>query len=543
MADKLEKDVRLTYETLKKSLGDPGFYLHQPASVKEIQTHASYVFIAKPWVYKIKKPVDFGFLDYSSLKKRRYYCFREVELNSRLCGEIYEGVIPIFEAGDQLKLGLPVDEGTQQPEAVEFLVKMRYLPDNNFMKNRVLNGEVLVEDIERISHILHSFYDDQNVDETIKTWGNAEKIRINTDENFEQTAGFKDELIPDFLYELIWEYTDTFYRTKSELFEERVKKNRVVDGHGDLHLEHIHLTDEHLCIYDCIEFNDRLRYQDYANDIAFLAMDLDFHQRPDLQHHLIQNMAELMGDENLTEIIDFYKCYRAYVRGKVEGLQAGDEKSSDNTRQEMACEARRYFNLAGRYAILGSRPVALILMGKIGTGKSTLSGLISDQFNLKVFSSDRVRKKLAGLPPEKASPEELHSYLYSREMSEETYKALSDCALEELSRQKSVILDATFSRRAKRKDLLKRLQSQEFNYCFVEVNAGIEPRKARLKARDYQIQTSSDARLDKLGDLDDIYEPPDELGDTEKIVVHTNVEPRETLAELFQKLMYLNFRT
>jgi len=536
----IHSDATIPHELITLFFNSPSFYPHHPETIQQIQTHASYVFIAHPWVYKIKKPVNFGFLDYSTLTKRRHYCFREVELNSRLCADIYEGVVPIFREGDTLRMGDILSEDDNIDQADEYAVKMWYISDENFLKQKVFNNDVSNSDIDRISNKLKYFYINQNPDDSILEWGQINHIKVNTDENFEQTSSFIGHLIPSFLHDVIKEFTNRYFERNEDLFDKRIANNRIVDGHGDLHLEHIHITDDNVCIYDCIEFNERLRYQDLANDLAFLAMDLDFHGRPQLEHRLISNMARHLEDDELFRLMDFYKCYRAFVRGKVTGIQLQDADFPTEERKNHEATARQYFNLAGRYAVLGSKPVAIIVMGRIGTGKSTVRKKLSRLFGIPAYSSDRIRKLLAGLPPEQASPQEIHSYLYSQEMSEETYEKLYEKSIEELKHHRSVVLDATFSRREKRLDLVKRLDHAGYPYFFIEMKSSDPVIKKRLKYREEAENVVSDARLENFENLDAIYQKPTELKGDQLIEINTEQHKKETLSEIVTKIMYLH---
>mgnify|MGYP005848747465 CR=1 FL=1 len=538
----LHNDTAIPDEIITYYFGSTSFYNHKPDDVQKIQTHASYVFIAPPWVYKIKKPVDFGFLDYSTLTKRRYYCFREVELNSRLCADIYEGVVPIIRDDNKLRTGDILTDENADDHADEYAVKMRYMPEENFLKQKIHDNSntVTTDEIDRISATLKDFYLRQKPDDSVSRWGEIDRIKINTDENFEQTNSFIGHLIPSFLHKVIQEFTDRYFKRNKSLFEKRIANGRIVDGHGDLHLEHIHITDEKVCIYDCIEFNDRLRYQDLANDLAFLAMDLDFHGRPQLEYRLISNMARYLEDDELFRLMDFYKCYRAFVRAKVTGIQLQDADFPDTERTNHEAEARQYFNLAGRYAVLGSRPVAIIIMGRIGTGKSTVRKRLSRLFGIPDYSSDRIRKLLAGLPPEQASPQEIHSYLYSQEMSEETYEKLYQKSIEELKHKRPVVMDATFSRRKKRVDLVKRLEEAGYRYLFIEMKTSDAVIKKRLEYREEAENIVSDARLENFENLDTIYQEPNELSNRQLIEVNTEQHKKETLSEIVNKIMYLH---
>jgi uncharacterized protein len=271
----MKKKSSISQEEIIAFLCDPRSYSYHPKRVHFVQTHASYVFLASPYVFKVKKNVNFGFLDFSSLKNRRYYSEREVTLNRRLCPDIYLGVIPISLSVGKLTFG-------KGEKVVEYAVKMRKLQDRYFLHRLLRQNQVTTKDIDRIVSKLKDFYEAERPSEKITKWGRIENLQISTVENFDQTRVFVGLTISREAFEAIAFYTAAFYARNGELFSVRVRERRIRDCHGDLHLEHIHLAPKTLSIYDCIEFNDRFRYIDVASDVAFLAMDFDHHDRPDL---------------------------------------------------------------------------------------------------------------------------------------------------------------------------------------------------------------------------------------------------------------------
>lgn len=378
-------------ERLLPFLLNPQSYPHRPREVRLVQTHASFVFIAPPFVFKVKKPVNFGFLDFSTLERRRHFCEREVELNRRLCPGAYLGVVPISAAGGGFTFGAG-------DAVVEYAVQMRQLTQRHFLDRVLARGAVTPRDLDRIAAALKAFYLAQHPTAAVEAWGRVDRLRISTDENFRQTRAFIGRTISRAALAAIRRFTNGFYRRNGALFAARVRGRSIRDCHGDLHLEHIHLTPGALHIYDCIEFNDRFRYVDVASDAAFLAMDLDFEGRPNLARHFVAKLAAALHDDGLPRLMDFYKCYRAYVRGKVESLHSAAPAAPEAERQASAERARRYFRLALRYAVAGSGPLVLVVMGRIASGKSTLARALGAKLGWEVVSSNRVRKELAGYP-------------------------------------------------------------------------------------------------------------------------------------------------
>jgi len=328
---------------LKKALLNPGIYPDRPKEVRFLETHISLLFLTGNHVYKVKKPVDFGFLDFTSLQKRKYFCEQEVKLNRRLAPDLYLGVVEIKNEQGQISLG---GEG----EIVEYAVKMKQIPEERLMNQLLRTNQVTAPMMEFLSETLVHFYATAETSDVIKSFVKPERVKQDTDENFDQTEKYRDVTISGEQYAEIRHRTNDFFKRHEDLFHKRIASDRIRDCHGDLRLEHI-FWGETLSIFDCIEFNERFRYTDVAADIGFLAMDLDYHEREDLSDHLIDAYVKRSGDGGLREMLDFYKCYRAYVRGKVESFRLDDPNIPREGKEEARRRAKRYFELSHRYAL------------------------------------------------------------------------------------------------------------------------------------------------------------------------------------------------
>ncbi len=511
-------------------LRDPASYPHRPRVVSEAHTHASLVFLVPPLVYKIKKPVDFGFLDFSTLEKRRHYCQREVELNSRLARGIYQGVVPITRQADACAFA---GDGP----VVEYAVRMTYLEPDGFLNSRLQKGNAGEAELERVARTLAVFYQNQPSPREIAEWGSIAKLRISTDENFAQTRDFIGKTLSAGAFDAIRGFTENRYQHRAELFDRRVAQGWIRDCHGDLHLDHIHVTDDALHIYDCIEFNDRFRHLDVASDAAFLAMDLDFHGRPELARFLISRLAELLDDPEMESLMDFYKCYRAYVRGKVESLHSIAEIGDAAERGAAAANARRYFQLALQYAVAGSHPRAIVLMGRVASGKSTLATALARELGWPVVSSDVLRKTLARVPLHERGDDTSRAKLYAAGMTELTYHAVIDEAEQALRSSKGVILDATFSKRTLRDTLRARLG--DANLTWVLTHADEKTTLDRLRRRDGRDDVVSDARIADRAMLDAAFEHPGELPPGALLEIATEDDPAQMMQRLLPALARL----
>jgi len=333
----------MRHEDIIESLYDPVTYDEKTDRIRLVQTHISYVFLTGSYAYKIKKRVDFGFLDFSTLEKRKHYCEEELRLNRRLCKDMYVDVLPITRSGSNVRVG-------GNGEVIEYTVKMREIPQQRLMSNLLEKDRVNKKDLDSIARKLSVFHRSVETNEDIQDYGSVEKIRYNWDENFNQTRRFFDKTISRKSYSFIRRKINDFILKNTDLFEYRIKKDRIRECHGDLHSRNIFISDK-IYIYDAIEFNKRFRYSDVASDIAFLAMDLDFRGKHDLHNSFLSRYLYYSGETtDFLEMMPFYKCYRAYVRGKVESLKLNDPNITVEDKEQSKKVAAKYFNMSSEYA-------------------------------------------------------------------------------------------------------------------------------------------------------------------------------------------------
>ena len=324
-----------------KALLKPDVYPHKPQKIELVQTQMSFLFLTGDHVYKVKKPVDLGYLDYTTLEKRRFFCQQELELNRRLCPDVYLEVVPIVRSEGQIRIG-------GQGKAVEYAVKMRQLPRERMMDGLLPLNQVTEDMVVGVGKKLAAFHRKARTSPEISAYGELDSIITNTEENFAQTEKYIDVSIPFARCRHIKAYTDNFVESNGSLFQKRVENGRIRDCHGDLHAAHVCFSDG-IDIYDCIEFNDRFRYGDVASEVAFLAMDLDRYQRADLSQAFVDAYVRQSQDEELVRLLNFYKCYRAYVRGKVESFKLDDAYISQEEKTSALAAAKGYFELAESY--------------------------------------------------------------------------------------------------------------------------------------------------------------------------------------------------
>lgn len=317
-------------------------YPHSATDIRLVQTHISFVLLAGDSVYKWKKPVDFGFLNFSTLEKRKYYCEQELQLNRRLCPELYEELVSVTKDGDSFCLNGVGD-------VVEYGIKMARMPEERMMGRVMAAGGLKRAHLDEIITQLVPFYEAAAGDSDIQDFGKASSVAVNVLENFEQTETFVDKgALTKAQFDMIGSYSKEFL-THEDRFQARIDAGKIRDCHGDMHSANICLADP-VYIFDCIEFNERFRYTDVAADVAFLAMDLDFHGETELSTYFIEQFVKKSGDEGLMGMLNFYKCYRTYVRAKIALFTASDPAVDEQTTAACIEQAKKHFVLAEKYA-------------------------------------------------------------------------------------------------------------------------------------------------------------------------------------------------
>ncbi|NBB85441.1 MAG: AAA family ATPase, partial [Bacteroidetes bacterium] len=369
--------------------------------------------------------------------------------------------------------------------------------------------------------------------------GWIENLRVNIDENFEQTAGYIGSVLERPAFDALRYFFNRELDHHAPLLHRRRAGGYVIEGHGDLRLDHVHITDDRVAILDCIEFNERFRMLDIANDVAFLAMDLDVAGRPDLGHRFTEGMADGLADPGLLTLQPFYKAYRAHVRAKVEAIRAGEEEVPDADRQASRQLARRHAQWALRYAISGNEPLVIAVMGRPATGKSTQAAAVAEALGWAHVASDRTRKQLADVDLDVRADAETREQLYTDTLSEKTYATLRERAVERGRAGKGTVLDATYSSRHERDQLRTALKAAGLPYAFVELTASDEALRNRLAARSDAAPTASDARIEDFDKLTDRYEAPNALEDARYVRISAEQPAADSTRSILQTLIRL----
>ena len=515
--------------TILKSLLKPDAYPEAVTSVELVQTHVSYIFLTDRYAYKIKKPVDFGFLNFSTIDRRRFYCNEEVRLNRRLCPDMYEGVVELRET--------PSGAAFHGCGAViDYAVKMKRLPADRMLDRLVDAGTVEHGTMRRISAVIAEFHRSALTSPAIAEYGRLERIMFNWQENFDQIIPFENLTLPAHERELIRSWVATFASEHEIMFQQRVDDGFIRECDGDIHLENICLDDGSVQIFDCIEFNERFRCCDTAADIAFLLMDLDYHGRHDLSDDVIDEYVSRTGDQGLVELVDFYKIYRAFVRGKVESFRLNDSGINPDEQSLAGKRATRYFRLARGYIERRRfKPALFITCGLMGSGKSTLAAQLAFELGIPSFNSDAVRKQIMGLAPGSPVRDAFGEGLYDRQSTEATYAELLNQAENHLRKGAAVVIDASFMHKAQRTSFAMLSKRCAVPFIILHVACSETENKRRLQEREASGKSVSDGRLELLALQANNFEAPDETEGT-LIPLSANDLPATLVDEIYRRL-------
>lgn len=500
------------------ALLDPRLYPGDASGVELRETHISRVYLAGDQVYKFKKPVDFGFLNFVSLEARAHFCAREVELNRRLAPDVYRGVGALTRRPDgTLALRGPdasARESESQSESqsgetpLDYCVVMRRLPDADNLAALLKAGRAPDALFTRIGQQLADFFTAAKRFSLEESDATA-VLRRNCLENFEQTRKYIGSAIDGRRHAFLEATCRSFLDTHVPLLDRRAQEGRICDGHGDLRLDHIY-AGESLEIIDCIEFNERFRRGDSALDLAFLLMDLEFNGRPDAAQTLLTACARRMNDPGMYGVIDFYTAYRAMVRAKVACLRL----ASLAPEHTPACmeEIRRYLDLSVTAAVRFGRPALYITSGLPASGKSRIARGLAAALGAVHLATDQIRKENDPDAPAPAGPHAFNAGRYSEQQRSLVYSHLFVRADECLRSGRSVILDATFASRHLREEARRLADTARTPFVFIHAFCSENNALARLRKRELK-PGLSDARADHWLDLKRNFEPPTELPD------------------------------
>jgi hypothetical protein len=507
----------------------PGFYPHHPAAVELIQTHISHVFIAGDFVYKVKKPLCFDFLDFTTLEKRKFFCEEEVKLNKRLAPETYLDVVAISldsQGNPTLQNGV---------EIIDYAVRMKKLPQERMLKTLLSQGLADEDIMDKVAEKVAGFHQDAQYGRHIDVRGGIENIRHNNEENFSETVAYIHVTIPEYQYRLIADYVKQFLAAHKTLFEKRIADHKIRDCHGDLHLEHICITDD-IIIFDCIEFNERFRYADVAQDVAFLTMDIDFNGYSPHAQTFIQSYVKYSGDTDMPLLLNFYRCYCAYVRGKVTSFRLREKDLSPKMRDDITKTARQYFDLSYTYATRLEKPALILTAGLMGSGKSYQARQLARRWNAEIICSDVLRKELFDLKPSDRRYDDFGKGIYSDGISTLVYDKALELAAEKIKQGQPVIIDASFKKREERLKAIRLAVALGIDFYVLECVCSDDVTRKRLERRKQDNDNPSDGRWELFQQQKDDFEAINEVPANRLFKIDTSADPETARQEIIRKI-------
>lgn len=494
---------------------EPKFWGKHVKKVNLIQTHTSWVFLTGKYAYKIKKPVFFGFLDYTTLSARKYFCNEEFRINQKLAPDIYYEVIPIVKQGRKILL----KPRAGKYEVLDYALKMRELPQETIMTNRLKENKVTYSVVGEIARIIANFHNESESKPDFHKFGGPEIIKYNWDENFAQTEPFIDITISKKVFMEIRHAVETFSTENEHIFLKRIHDQKIKQCHGDLHSRNIFISDKvypvrnftteprvnvsnnkkattpgisnRVYIFDCLEFNPRFAVSDVASEIGFFIMDLDFYKHKALADFFVSRYLHYTNDWELLKVLDFYKCYRAYVRGKVTSFNLNDRGISKAEKAQAKVMAHEYFALARKYAQhLNSKPKLIMVMGLPGVGKTYLAQYLAEHIQAFHLCTDIIRKEITNTPVETHRFDGYGKGIYSREVSGQTYEEMYRRGENYLAQGKTCIIDATFSWQKSRDQTQQIAQKYQAQFYLINCTCPEKVVLKRMKKRENEFSLS-----------------------------------------------------
>ncbi|MDB9304141.1 AAA family ATPase [Nodularia spumigena CS-591/12] len=462
----------------------PGFYPHKVTEpIQLIQTHISYVLLTGDYAYKLKKAVNFGFLDFSTLEKRKHFCQEELRLNQRGAAQLYLEVLPVTMVDEQHHLA-----GTGK--AVEYALKMRQFPQELLFSTLFEQGKLNETHLEDLGKVVAQYHAKSATDDYIRSFGEVPQVRAAIDENYQQTEKYIGGPQTPKQFQETKKYTDNFFVERPELFTRRVENNYIRECHGDLHLRNIALWNDQITLFDCIEFNEPFRFVDVMYDVAFTVMDLEARHSPNLANAFLNTYVEQTGDWEGLQVLPLYLSRQAYVRAKVTSFLLDDPSIPETVKEEAAKTAAQYYTQAWEY----TKPKAgkLILMsGVSGSGKSTTAKYLARELQAIQIRSDAVRKHLGGISLGERGGDDL----YTPEMTQKTYARLLNLGIILAQQGFNVILDAKYDKQHLRQDAIAQAEKHQLPLQIIYCTAPLEVVQERLANRTGDI---ADATVDLL---------------------------------------------
>jgi len=462
------------------SMLNPQVYNHPVQSIELIETHISWVVLTGQYAYKIKKPVNFGFLDFSTLQKRHTFCQQEVRLNRRLAAALYLDVVAI--AGTQDK---PVI--AEQGEGFEYAVKMRQFPQASQLDHVLAAGDLHLKHMDAIARMVAEFHQQIIIADPRSGYGNKESVYQPVEENFTQISEHIDNKQYDESLSQLKQWSQSEFTKQEPVFAQRKGDGFIRECHGDMHLRNLLWLEDQPMAFDCIEFNPALRWIDVMSEVAFLVMDLQDRQQPELANRFLNTYLEITGDYAGLTLLPYYLCYRALVRAKVDALRLEQKNTSTEENAQLRIEFNSYLKLATGYTQRPKRKL-IIMRGVSASGKTTVSQQLLDVLGAIRIRSDVERKRLFNINLTSRVSNEHHvnkidAGLYSPQASQQTYNKLLELSVEIIHAGYSVIVDAAFLKQQQRNPFRLLAESLNVQYIIIEILAPPEILRQRIVER------------------------------------------------------------
>lgn len=470
-------------------LMQPALFPHSVDSIRLVETHISWVILTGRFAYKIKKPVDLGFLDFSTLEKRHFYCQEEIRLNRRLAADYYLGVVPVRGSMDA-----PHWDG--EGEAIEYAVKMRQFPQEAQLDRLLARGELIPHCMDDFATLLAGFHDRISVADSSSDFGSPEQVYKPIAENLsvlKQLTGGPERLA---LLSRLDQWCLNSFNTHRGFIVERKEQGFVRECHGDLHLRNMAWIDNKPLVFDCIEFNPELRWIDVVSEIAFLVMDLLHNQQTKLAWRFLNAYLEQSGGYEGLRLLPFYLVYRAMVRAKIAAIRANQPGADNDDKRAAEREIGEYLLLAER---CGRQPGLMLILtrGMSASGKSTTSSLLLEALGAIRIRSDVERKRLYGLSRTDSGKTSFNTGIYSHAAGEKTYVRLLQLAASVLEAGYTTIVDASFLEKARLQPFQLLAEKLEVPFTILEFRASPNTLRDRIQRRGNGVSDADLAILEK----------------------------------------------
>lgn len=509
-----------------RTLLNPEFYDHPVTAVELIETHISWIFLAGEFAYKVKKPVNLGFLDFSTLQKRQYFCNEELRLNRRIAPQFYLAVVTIGGDRDSPELnGVPV---------FEYAVKMKRFPQEHQLDRMLAAGGLTVAHLDKFAAYIAAIHQRIAAAAADTPYGTPQAVMAPVIQNFRQIKSLASDKEMLSQLDRLESWSFSAYEQLKDVLRQRKAAGFIRECHGDIHLGNMAWYNEEPLLFDCIEFSDNLHWIDTVNDIAFLLMDLEDRGEEVLAGYFLNAYLRASGDYAATALLRFYKVYRALVRAKVIALRLSQSGLPPAERAADHKLLLSYLDLASSY-VAKPRPVLMITHGLSGSGKSFFAGRLAPLCAAVTLHSDVERKRLFNVPLYAGSQSSVAGGIYSAEAGAKTYDRLCELAAIQLAAGISVIIDATFTGRDKRYQARALAEKYQVPFFMLDFPLGEEELKRRLVARSKPGESVSEATTEVL-DYQRAHEDPLSQDETLNVLrVFPETQPMAIAARIFHR--------